>query len=125
MRTEVVPGEAEAQAMNAAAVTALQKAVSKFAEDLYEEAERLDFGSRSIRRKHELTSTHITDANAFLRKGYSRTPRPFRIVCAYASLPVLGLVGGVLGTDLQTNYLGFIAIAVTTSLLTAFLLMKD
>lgn len=125
LRTVVELDEEEMSSMNSAAKNAFDVAVGTYAKDLLKEGERLDFGGRSLRRRAELTTTLVRDADRILRRGYSRPARSFPAMAAHLAVPMLAVVAGVVGTDLKSNSIAFVFLLLMIFLLSAYLYMKD
>ena|SRR5436190_9816114 len=90
--------------------------VAKFAEELVEEANRIETGRNTARGEPEVTSSMVHDAELSLRRGFGNPKRSRRIKILQIVGAVLSLLVGIIynATKLQGAGYMFLFIAVVT-----------
>jgi hypothetical protein len=90
--------------LNAQAAGELARALTSYANDLLQEAGRLEASQRSSSGSPEITSSMLTDANVLLRRGYRRRRRGWDSFAADVLSYFSTLFAGVSLTSLTSDW---------------------
>jgi len=93
---EVLLPEEHERHLNEPAKAELRSAIGNFAEDLLEEAGRLEAAMRTTKGDPEVTSSMVRDADLLVRRGYRKVRKPRWLVLAQIVVIASTFTTGVL-----------------------------